>query len=177
MSNVIKSVSDFEWSHLGDIEKGRNILGPLTYVTVYRLMQYTLRSVMNKEIGIEKTNEIFIKSGEQAGFEFARNLLDLNLNFDEFISDLDSKLIDLKIGILRVESADTDKMEFVVTMGDDLDCSGLPFSGENVCEYDEGFIAGIFKAYTAKEFIVKEIDCWALGGRICRFHITLKDVY
>jgi predicted hydrocarbon binding protein len=41
---------------------------------------------------------------------------------------------------------------------------------EVVCTYDEGFIAGILERYTGKPFNVKEIDCWASGGRICRFH-------
>lgn len=175
MEQVIKSLNDFEWSHLGDIEQGRKNLGPLTYVAVYRLMQYTLRSVLNKQIGLEETNKAFITAGELAGFEFARQLLNLTLEFNEFIADLYNKLIEFKIGILRIEKADTEKLEFVLTVGDDLDCSGLSFSNETVCEYDEGFIAGVFRAYTGKEFSVKEIDCWASGGRTCRFKVELKS--
>jgi len=53
----------------------------------------------------------------------------------------------------------------------DLDCSGLPVSGETVCDYDEGFIAGIMHTYYGREFVAREIDCWASGGRICRFEV------
>ncbi len=60
-------------------------------------------------------------------------------------------------------------MKFVLTVSEDLDCSGLPVSGETVCDYDEGFIAGILNEYTQIEFDVKEVDCWASGGRVCRF--------
>lgn len=49
--------------------------------------------------------------------------------------------------------------------------TGLPVKGKTVCEYDEGFIAGILHAYTGKEFSAIEIDCWATGDRTCRFNV------
>jgi predicted hydrocarbon binding protein len=77
------------------------------------------------------------------------------------------------IGILQFENSDLGSLSFTLTVGEDLDCSGLPVSNETVCEYDEGFISGIFNAYTGKQFIVKEIDCWASGDRVCRFSATV----
>jgi len=88
---------------------------------------------------------------------------------------LQEKLRNMNIGILRVEKADIEKMEFVLTVDEDLDCSGLPFLDETVCDYDEGFIAGILNTYTGRKFDVKEIDCWASGGRTCRFSVKLKS--
>jgi predicted hydrocarbon binding protein len=60
----------------------------------------------------------------------------------------------------------------VLTVGQDLDCSGLPMTNETVCFYDEGFIAGILETYTGKKYDVREIDCWANGDRVCRFQGT-----
>ena len=54
-------------------------------------------------------------------------------------------------------------------MSEDVDCSGLPVTGKAVCNYDEGFIAGILKVYTDKDYLVEEIDCWSTGARVCRF--------
>ena len=51
-----------------------------------------------------------------------------------------------------VEEADAKKLQFVLTVSEDLDCSGLPIFGETVCDYDEGFIAGILEEYTGKKF-------------------------
>ena len=78
------------------------------------------------------------------------------------------------IGILRIEEADLDALSFTLTVEEDLDCSGLPVSDETVCEYDEGFIAGILNTYTGKNFVVKEVDCWASGERVCRFNANAK---
>jgi predicted hydrocarbon binding protein len=64
-----------------------------------------------------------------------------------------------------------ENMRFTLTVAEDLDCSGLPFTDEVVCQYDEGFIAGILEAYTGKRFFAKEIDCWASGDRVCRFDV------
>jgi uncharacterized protein len=81
----------------------------------------------------------------------------------------------LSIGILRVENADTENMHFTLTVAEDLDCSGLPFTDEVVCQYDEGFISGIMEGYTGKPFVSKEIDCWASGERVCRFDVRVSE--
>ena len=62
----------------------------------------------------------------------------------------------------------------VLTVGEDLDCSGIPITDETVCYYDEGFIAGILEVYTGKKYHVREIDCWANGDRVCRFRGTVE---
>ena len=76
----------------------------------------------------------------------------------------------MKIGILRIESFDAETGEFVLTVAEDLDCSGLPPTNEVVCTYDEGFLSGILDVYSGKKYHVREIDCWANGDRVCRFN-------
>ncbi len=174
MSEQGKPEYRFQWKDLGAIDLGRPNLGPLTTVAVYRLMQYTLRDVITKGYGGSVANELLIEAGALAGSEFCKNMLDTGLPFAEFIAQLQSKLKDLNIGVLRIEKADTEKLEFTLTVSEDLDCSGLPVTGDAVCDYDEGFIAGILGVYTGREFNVKEVDCWATGDRTCRFNAKLK---
>ncbi|MFH0726610.1 MAG: V4R domain-containing protein [Pseudomonadota bacterium] len=164
-----RNCNQFEWKCLGDIEHGRPNLGLTVPVFAYRLLQYTLRDVMITELGVEKANDIFIKAGRLAGAQFCENLLNRELGFNEFVAQLQGVLKDRRIGILRVEKADMENMIFTLTVAEDLDCSGLPMTDEVVCQYDEGFIAGLLEAYTGKPFFVKEIDCWASGDRVCRF--------
>jgi predicted hydrocarbon binding protein len=172
MGNVFaKSVghSSFTWENLGDIKEGRGDLGEEMPVAVYRLMQYTMLDVLSKAYGEERANEHFRGAGFLAGTEFAKNVLDLKLDFNEFLAALQKALLDFKIGILRMEAFDSATGNIVLTVGQDLDCSGLPVTNETVCNYDEGFIAGILEAYTGKKYNVREVDCWANGDRVCRF--------
>jgi len=161
--------SQFKWENIGDIKAGRKNLGEEIPVIVYRLMQYTMLDTLAKDYGVEKANGYFRNAGLLAGREFAKNALDLKQGFDDFVSQLQRVLKELKIGILRFEAFDAKTGDFILTVAEDLDCSGLPITGENVCAYDEGFIAGILKAYTGKDYDVREIDCWASGDRVCRF--------
>ena len=165
----------FKWEDLGDLKKGRPNLGLTVPVLAYRLMQYTFRDVMITELGVEKTNDIIIKAGKLAGAQFCQNMLDTSLDFNAFVSQLQAVLKEQHIGILRIEKADLDNMVFTLTVEEDLDCSGLPVSDEVVCQYDEGFIAGIMETYTGKPFQAKEIDCWASGDRTCRFDVHMLD--
>ncbi len=174
MFNEDRDYNKFTWEDLGDIEKGRPNLGMSVPVLAYRLFQYTLRDVLITEFGVDKANDVIIKAGRLAGFHFCENMLNKELDFNGFIAELQKTLKEQKIGILRVEKVNLERLEMTLTVAEDLDCSGLPFTDEVVCQYDEGFIAGILEAYTGKAFRVKEIDCWASGDRVCRFDVRLQ---
>jgi len=163
--------SKFKWSGLGDLEKGRAILGPDMPVLVYRLFQYTLKDILSRELNAEYAAGLYRAAGHLAGVQFAKHVLDLSGDFDFFITNLTRVLKEYKIGILRIERADLQTFHFTLTVSEDLDCSGLPVTGETVCDYDEGFIAGILEAYSGKAFDVREVDCWANGDRTCRFSV------
>ena len=175
MECIMQNSYDFSWEDLGDLSIGRPNLGDQTSVAVYRLMHFTFKDVLSKELGLEKTRKIMVSAGKLAGREFCCHVLDTSLSFSEFIADLKEKLIALKVGILRIEEADMEALRFTLTVSEDLDCSGLPIFGDSVCDYDEGFIAGILDAYTGKEFVVREVDCWATGDRTCRFTARLME--
>ena len=159
----------FYWDLLGDIELGRPNLGPTTRLEVYRLMQFVFRDVLEEKFGTEKADEIFYDAGKLAGQHFYKRFLAEITDFNEFVKKLQSLLKDMGIGILRIEKADMDKGAFVLTVSEDLDCSGLPEIDTEICIYDEGFIAGLMESFTGSSFKVKEIDCWCTGDRTCRF--------
>ena len=167
-----KEPYSFEWKDLGDISLGRPNLGQFTSVSIYRLMQFTMRSTLLKELGAERTRQLFYDAGNLAGVEFCRNILNIKLDLNDFIADFHQKMIDYSIGVLKIEKADIENLNFTLTVSEDLDCSGLPVYGETVCDFDEGFLAGIFHVYTGKDFKVKEIDCWSTGDRTCRFTVN-----
>lgn len=159
----------FSWALLGDIERGRPTLGPTTQLEIYRLMQFTIRDVLERSFGTEMTDEILYDAGKLAGIHFYENKFAKLDSFDDFIGHLQSRLQEYGVGILRVEEADLDRGYFVITVSEDLDCSGLPELDCEICAYDEGFIAGILERYTGNRYKVREINCWCTGDRVCRF--------
>jgi predicted hydrocarbon binding protein len=176
MENVFKPKTHnvFTWETLGNINEGRGDLGDSMPVLVYRLMQFTMLDVLSKAHGAEKANDYFRDAGFLAGREFATNVLDLKSDFSNFVAKLQNSLREFKIGILRMEEFNMETGEVVLSVEQDLDCSGLPITNENVCSYDEGFISGILEAYTGKKYRVREVDCWANGARTCRFNGTVE---
>jgi len=178
MSNVfLKGVGSavFSWESLGNVKEGRGDMGEEMPVLVYRLMQYTMLDVLTKAHGRDQANEYFRQAGFLAGMEFSKNTLDLKVDFNTFLANLQHILQTMKIGILRMESFDPVTGNIVLTVAQDLDCSGLPVTNETVCNYDEGFIAGILEAYTGKKYTVREVDCWANGDRVCRFNGVVEN--
>jgi len=165
----------FEWSHLGDIELGRPNLGPTTSVAIYRLMQFTLRDALIKHTDSETAERVFYDAGYISGKAIYENLLVPVKDINELASKLQDLLKKLNIGILRFEKVDIENMDFLLTVSEDLDCSGLPMMEEVICTFDEGLVAGIFETFTGRPFKVKEIDCWCTGDRTCRFEAKLAN--
>jgi len=159
----------FQWNLLGNLQVGRPNLGPTARLEVYRLMQFTFRDVIEARYGAEEADRIFYAAGALAGREFYRHVLGEQRDFDVFIRRIQETLLEMGIGVLRVEQADLQQGRFVITVSEDLDCSGLPETEFEICKYDEGFIAALLESFSGRPFKVKEVDCWCTGDRTCRF--------
>ena len=160
----------FSWALIGDMEAARPNLGPTLRLEVYRLMQFCFRDVLETRYGTEEVDKIFYEAGLLAGRQFYENVLvPKPESFNDLVSRLQHILKDLGVGLLRVEEAAFDTLTFTLTVAEDLDCSGLPELGFEICVYDEGFLAGLLQAFTGRTFEVKEVDCWCTNERTCSF--------
>lgn len=159
----------FSWDMLGDLQAGRPNLGPTTRLEVYRLMLFSFRDVMEQKLGTAETDRIFYEAGRMAGMQMYEHLIENPTSLNDFVAQVQKVLLELGVGILRVEQAEVEKGEFILTVSEDIDCSGLPESDMEICVYDEGLISALMESFTGKKFRVKEIDCWCTGDRTCRF--------
>lgn len=171
---ILSDLYQLQWNVLGNIEEGRENLGSSMPVAVYRLMEYSMREALETEYGKEASADIFRKAGMAAGRELAGNALDLSKDIYGVIAQLQDLFKKLQIGVLRVEKMEEETGTLYLTVSEDLDCSGLPVTGETVCFYDEGMIKGILETYTNKQYDVREIDCWCTGSRVCRFRACVE---
>ena len=166
----------FSWDLIGSIEKGRPHLGPDTRLEIYRLFQFTLRDVLEQHLeSKELVDKIFFEAGINAGKHFAEKYVGKQETLYSFLSFLQKKLQEFKIGILLVEQVSQQNSMLIISLEEDLDCSGLPDVGEETCHYDEGFLKGCLEYQTSDNYSVKEVDCWCLGGRTCRFEALKQN--
>ena len=82
----------FDWNMIGDIVEGRPNLGTTMDVSVYRLMQFTLRDVLIKRFDAETADKIFYDAGQHAGKVFCRELINKENNFNDFVVELQDRL-------------------------------------------------------------------------------------
>ncbi len=167
---------EFTWDLLGNLEQGRPNLGPSTRVEIYRLMQFCLRDLIEQEVGTAGADRIFYEAGKLAGRQLYEHMVGTPASLDEFVAKLQTILRDMQIGVLRIEEVDPSANRIVLTVAEDLDCSGLPELNHEVCTYDEGFIAALLEGFTGRSYSVREVDCWCTGDRTCRFQAELQAV-
>jgi predicted hydrocarbon binding protein len=161
----------FDWDNAvgADMGYARPNLGPYTRIEVYRLFQFTLRDVLEQRFGTEMADTLFREAGVMAGRAFFDKYLSDCADAASLASKIQNSFNALGIGIFRMESAKDDNSHFIFTVDEDLDCSGLPDTSDEICVYDEGFIKGMLDKFSQKNFDVREIDCWCAGARTCRF--------
>ncbi|MDR1929932.1 MAG: 4-vinyl reductase [Treponema sp.] len=162
---------EFDWDNTvgADMQVARPSLGPSTRIEVYRLFQFTLRDILEQHYGTEMADTLFREAGVMAGRAFFEKFLSGAQDVASLSNKVQESFNALGIGIFRVESARQDNSQFIFTVDEDLDCSGLPDTADVVCVYDEGFIQGVLESFSGKGFNVREIDCWCTGSRTCRF--------
>lgn len=153
----------------------RTNLGAEVPVMVYRMLEFSLKEELRQRFGKQTQIDIFRSAGKMAGEYFAKTYLNMEQPLDQFVGELQTKMQELKIGVLRIEDVDEASGKIILTVAEDADCSGLPVLGETVCNYDEGFISGILSLYSGKPYTAIEVDCWATGDRVCRFHATVEE--
>lgn len=162
---------EFDWNVItGNLETARPMLGSNTRVEVYRLFQFTLRDVLEQHYGAQVADILFREAGLMSGKSFYDHFCHGITDFNSLVKVIQDRFKEFGIGIFRIESVEGSGASFVMTVGEDLDCSGMPDTNDQICVYDEGFIRGIFESFTGKTFDVKEVDCWCTGDRTCRFH-------
>lgn len=165
----------FSWDLINsDVEDCRPELGNSTTLEVYRLFQFTMRDVLEQRYGTEVADDIFRAAGVMAGRAFYEKYCQEAQDVGSLAKIVQDKFRELSIGIVRFEEVDLENMKFKLTVDEDLDCSGLPDTSEQICIYDEGLIKGILDAFSGEDFSVKEIDCWCSGERTCRFEAVMK---
>lgn len=165
----------FNWDVISNnVDVARPMLGATTRVEIYRLFQYTLRDVLEQYYGSAQADNLLREAGVMAGTEFFGKFCKDATDLNSLIKAVQDNFKELGIGIFRMETVDTETMRFTGTVDEDLDCSGLPDTDEQICVYDEGFIQGILESFTGKDFSVEEVDCWCAGSRTCRFNAAMK---
>jgi predicted hydrocarbon binding protein len=165
----------FSWDvNSDDMDVGRPNLGTGTTVEVYRLLQFTLRDILEQHYGTETADSLFFEAGTLAGKNFFERYCTGAEDLTSLVKILQDRFKELGIGVLRIEMADLENMNFTLTVDEDLDCSGLPDTNDQICVYDEGFIKGILEAFSGKKFDVREVDCWCTGARTCRFQAKAR---
>lgn len=159
----------FDWSLIGDLQIGRPQLGNTTRLEVYRLALFTMRDVLEERFGTQIVDEIFYAVGNKAGKVFYDHFLVGCQGLECFVRQLADALLEMKIGILRMEKSDLENGVFILTIREDCGCSAMPVTNYVTCVYEEGFIAGVLEQFSGRSFQVKEVDCWTTGDRVCRF--------
>ena len=97
-------------------ENSRGNLGEQLPVFVYRMLEYSLKEALVSRFGKDVQIELFRNAGHLAGTYFAKHMLNIDQPLDSFISELQNKLQEYKIGVLRIEDINPETGRIILTV-------------------------------------------------------------
>ena len=96
----------FSWDLLGDLELGRPNLGNKTRLEVYPPYAVLLSRRPRGALRHRGDRRALLRGGQAGGLEFAAHFLSRAGDLGDFVTELQTVLREMSIGILRVEKAD-----------------------------------------------------------------------
>ena len=105
-----------DYLHYDSASRGN--LGAELPVVVYRMFEFALREELAQRFGKEAQVEAFRGAGRRAGEYFAQHFLDMNQPMDQFIGQLQQKMQEFRIGVLRVEDVDEANGKIILTVSE-----------------------------------------------------------
>jgi predicted hydrocarbon binding protein len=149
-------------------------MGNTVGLEMFRILRTSMVGLIAFRMGEKEAVEAIYMAGKAVGGEIGRTFLPEVKDLNEFVTKVKDILSDLKVGILKVVSADTAKGKFVIAVDECASCSGTPVIGQPICNFEGGIIAGLLKYFLKKEVKVVEVKCWALGDKTCEFEVTVQ---
>ena len=98
----------FSWELLGGLSEGRPTLGRYARLEAYRLMQYTMRDVLEERLGTQQAEGLFYQAGQLAGREFFQHMIGETHEGQWLLRRLQQVLREMGLGLLHLEEAAPD---------------------------------------------------------------------
>ena len=109
---------EFTWELLGDLDVGRPNLGRHTRVEVYRLMQFCMRDIIERELGAEGADRVFYEAGKLAGGFLYDEMIAGVETLDEFVTKVQDVLRELEVGVMRIEEVSPEALKYLNRLSD-----------------------------------------------------------
>jgi predicted hydrocarbon binding protein len=159
---------------VGDPSIGRQKLGTMVPVALFRLLR--LVGVMEgmKEIAGRGANALIYRGGKNLGRNVGDKVIKATgKNLEKYLQEISNICKELGIGFLSVPEMDLGRGYIKVRVDECVTCSGMPNIGEVVCHFEGGLIGAIFEIFTERKVTVIETECWGKGDTACVFEIQL----
>jgi len=161
---------------VGDPASGRQKLGTMVPVALFRLLR--LVGVMEgmKEIAGRGANAIIYRGGKNLGKNIGEKILQTTgKNFDNYLQEIVKMCKDLGIGLLSIPEMDLGRGFIKVRVDECVTCSGMPNIGQVVCHFEGGLIGAIIEKFMDNKVTVTETECYGKGDSACVFEIVLAQ--
>lgn len=132
-------------------------LGPTVTLTTFRL----LRLVVMQEILGESTGPTIYMAGKAVGKQLSLATADDFLRFVE----------EQKIGVPELERVDANNL--IVRVWECMTCSGLPNTGQLLCHFESGLIAGALETILGRRARSTQTKGVSNGDPYCQFEVFL----
>ncbi|MBD3316076.1 MAG: hypothetical protein GF344_09830 [Chitinivibrionales bacterium] len=147
--------------------KVRKDLGATVPVEIFRILRlHGFEPLFGKS-----SNAITMSCGRDLGLKIGSAIMIEHPTLESYVNNVVAFFAENNIGLVSLRPEGS---EFIVQVDECVSCAGVTNIGKCICGFEGGIISGIFQAFFAGSFYVKEMKCWANGDTTCEF--LVKDL-
>ncbi len=168
-----KKTSPFEGLDLnGNPFVGRPTLSEEAPIFWYRSLIHTgMRNFLRKLMG-EQVDVYLYQAGKEVGRYFVKSgMIEKKEEVKDLLKEIHEKVKALKIG--RISVLEMQDNYARIRVDECISCAGMLNTGEMVCFWEGGVIAGLLSKILEQDVEAVEYKCWANGEEVCEFDIFI----
>jgi predicted hydrocarbon binding protein len=152
----------------------RRTLGPMVPIQLFQALRLIGMGSSIEDMVGEGAHALVYQSGKRVGQTLGRAVLpDANKDLPKYLELIRGVCLQLSIGQLVLETADNAAGRLTLKVDECVSCAGITGVRAPICNFETGLVAGVVKAFVAREVKAVETRCNAVGDDTCAVDVTI----
>jgi predicted hydrocarbon binding protein len=152
----------------------RKNLGPMVPIQLFQALRLIgMGSSIERMVG-DGSRALVYQSGHRVGLVLGGAVApQANKDLEKFLGLVRKLCLDLSIGQVVLERADTNAGHLVLRVDECVSCAGISGAQAPICNFEAGLVGGIVKSFVGRDVRAVETRCNAVGDNTCGIEVDI----
>jgi uncharacterized protein len=154
--------------------KNRPTLGPTVPIQLFQALRLIGMGTSIEAMVGDGARALVYQSGQKVGSLLGQAVApQAGKDLSKYLALVRGVCLQLSIGQLSLEKADTDKGKLTLRVDECVSCAGIESARAPICHFEAGLVGGVVRAFVNKDVRAIETRCNAVGDSVCGIDVEI----